>query len=85
MAAKDLREDCVSIPRLDLAGNWTVFGGQCAYLLDADLMVGFGVGPNPDTKRPQQTLEARKLHIYQRGLNIRTEPTIGLASHQKCL
>ena len=36
---KDLREDCVSIPRLDLAGHWTVFGGQCAYLLDADLKV----------------------------------------------
>ena len=35
--SQQLRESCISIPRLDLAGHWTVFGGQQAYLLDENL------------------------------------------------
>ena len=45
---KDLREDCVSVPRLDLAGHWTVFGGQRAYLLDSDMNVKATGELNPD-------------------------------------
>ena len=34
-----LRESCISIPRLDISGHWTLFGGQRAYLLDESLKI----------------------------------------------